>query len=427
MRRFAKGENKEEIARPLIEAAEREGGDGRVVLIGIAQEKTPMWRSWKAKGQEHVAHPHMEWGRQMGFVNHFYFYLWDPDWGGAFWKTNAYAPWPVWIWLNGHTWAQRQCERLGIGYTALDNGFRDCEDPAALQRICDRLGSGAVKSFFWRWQRRLPSPLTRADVRAGYVYELAFRQFEVSDTRVFDRPAAGRSFFEQLIRDHLDVGPPGVGVADLRPADQPYAPRARLRTKVITKGVDPQISCYYKSSRIKQYFKEHRALRTETVICNTRDFGIGRRVTAENWKALRAVGDAANQRLCDAQAADARPAPDVATFTEVTRPSHDRRPARPRTALRGATGDGGDGRHRRVHPPARRVRQPHPGPARRRPARSALHQPPGDLRPASAQTQGPHRSAIGTSPLPTHPTGQTRRRPVHQGLRTGPGARPCRP
>jgi hypothetical protein len=253
VRRFAKGENKEQIARPLIEAAEREGGDGKVVLIGIAQEKTPVWRSWKAKGQEHVAHPHMEWGRQMGFVNHFYFYLWDPEWGGAFWKTNAYAPWPVWIWLNGHTWAQRQCERLGIGYTALDNGFRECEDPAALQKICDRLGSGAVKSFFWRWQRRLPSPLTRADVRAGYVYELAFRQFEISDTRVFDRPAAGRSFFEQLIRDHLDIGrPESVSlVFDRRIiATTPGS----WRTKVITKGVDPQISCYYKSSRIKQYF-----------------------------------------------------------------------------------------------------------------------------------------------------------------------------
>jgi hypothetical protein len=90
---------------------------------------------------------------------------------------------------------------------------------------------------------------------------------------------------------------------------------------VITRDVDPQVTCYYKSSRIKQYFKEHRALRTETVICDTRDFGIGRKVTAANWKALRAVGEAANQRLCDAQAADARPAPDVVTFAEVTRPS----------------------------------------------------------------------------------------------------------
>jgi len=57
------------------------------------------------------------------------------------------------------------------------------------------------------------------------------------------------------------------------------------------------------------------------VICDTRDFGIGRRVNAENWRALRAVGEHANQRLCDAQAADARPAPDVVTLTEVTRPS----------------------------------------------------------------------------------------------------------
>lgn len=193
---FTKGENKEQAARPLVEKAAAEGGQGRVVLIGIAQEKAPVWRSWKTKGQEHARHPHMEWGRQMAFINHFYFYLWDPEWGGAFWKTNAYAPYPIWIWLNGHEWAKRQCEKVGIGYTALDNGFRDCTDPAGLQRICDRLGPGAVKSFFWRWVRRLPSPFSTADLRAGYVYELAFRQFEVSDTRVFDRPAAGRAFFE---------------------------------------------------------------------------------------------------------------------------------------------------------------------------------------------------------------------------------------
>lgn len=111
-----------------------------------------------------------------------------------------------------------------------------------------------------------------------------------------------------------------------------------FRTKVITKEVDPQVSCYYKSSRIKQHFKEHRALRTETVICDTCDFGIGWRVTAENWNALRAVGEAANQRLCDAQAADARPAPDVVTFTEGDPAVHHRRPARPRTALRGPPG-----------------------------------------------------------------------------------------
>ena len=320
--RFARGESKEAIARPYLEAAAKADPEApRVVLMGIAQEKASAWRSWKAKGQEHAAHPHMEWGRQMTFINHFYLYLWDPEWGPSFWKTNAYAPYPVWLWLNGHEWAKRQLERAGIGYVALDNGFRSCEDPVALQRICDGLGPHAVRRFVDRWERRLPSPFTAADRATGYGYELAFRQFEVSDTRVFDRPAAGRAFFEGVIRDHLDVGRPDQ-VSILFDRRVSRLTPGTFRTRVITEGVDPQLSCTYKSSRLKQYFKEHRALRTETVIGDTRDFGIGRRVRPENWSALRAVGESANTRLCDAQAADARPAPDVVTFDRVTRPSH---------------------------------------------------------------------------------------------------------
>ena len=189
-----------------------------------------------------------------------------------------------------------------------------------MQRICDRLGPGAVENFFWRWFWRLPSPFTLDDLRAGYVYDLAVRQFEVSDTRVFDRPQAGRAFFEGLIRDHLDIGRPQQVVLVF---DRRLTPRTpgRFSTKVVTRGVDPQVSCTYKSCRIKQYFKEGRALRTETTIADTRDFGIGRRVCADNWRALRSVGENANRRLCDAQATDAKPAPDVVTLAQVTRPS----------------------------------------------------------------------------------------------------------
>ena len=105
VRRFAKGESKEEIARPLMEAAAAEGGAGRVVLIGIAQEKALVWRSWKTKGQERAAHPHREWGRQMAFVNRFCFWCCarrsrcygartrSRGWTGP---TGRYSqPWPV--------------------------------------------------------------------------------------------------------------------------------------------------------------------------------------------------------------------------------------------------------------------------------------------------------------------------------------------
>jgi hypothetical protein len=316
---FQKGQNKEEVARPYLEAAAREGKD-RVVLIGIAQEKASVWRSWPQRGQQKAAHPHMEWGRQMAFINHFYFYLWDAEWGAAFWKTNAYAPFPIWLWLNGHEWAKQQLVRAGIAYEALDNGFRSCADPTGLQKVCDRLGPGAVQSFFWRWVRRLPSPFTRNDLRTGYVYELAFRQFEISDTRVFDRPQAGRMWFEGVIRDHLDLGRPDQ-IALVFQRRVTRGTPGTFRTRVLTRGVDPTLCCYYKSSRIKQYFKEGRALRTETVISDTHDFRIGRRVCAQNWYALRAVGESANRCLCDAEAADAKPAPDVATFCRVTQPS----------------------------------------------------------------------------------------------------------
>src|SRR6266478_8389840 len=262
----------------------------------------------------------MDWAREMAFINHFYFYLWDTEWGGAFWKTNSYAPYPIWLWLNGHEWAKRQLEKAGIGYEALDNGFRTCRDASALQKTCERLDPAAVQSFLGRWWRRLPSPFTEADVRAGYGYEIAFRQFEVSDTCVFDRPQAGRMWFESVIRDHLDVGRPDQIALIFHRRVSCRTP-GRFRTRVINRGVDPTLCCYYKSSRIKQYFKEGRALRTETVICDTDDFAIGRRVCAQNWNALRAVGESAHRSLCDAEAADAQPAPDVATFCQVTRPS----------------------------------------------------------------------------------------------------------
>src|SRR5439155_1049744 len=78
----------------------------------------------------------------------------------------------------------------------------------ALQALCDRLGPDQIWRFFRRWEKRLPQPLTAEDRARGYRYDLAFRQLELSDTRVFDRPQAGRAWFEQTLRDQLALGRP---------------------------------------------------------------------------------------------------------------------------------------------------------------------------------------------------------------------------
>jgi len=73
-------------------------------------------------------------------------------------------------------------------------------------------------------------------------------------------------WFEGVIRDHLDVGRPDQAMLIFDRRLRRCTP-GPFRTRVLTEGVDPTLTCYYKSSRLKQYFKEGRALRTETVIC----------------------------------------------------------------------------------------------------------------------------------------------------------------
>jgi hypothetical protein len=123
-------------------------------------------------------------------------------------------------------------------------------------------------------------------------------QAEFSLTQVLDRPVSGRIFFEDVIRENLDIGRPdqvqlifGRRVSKRTPG--------RFRTRVLTEGVTPSLHVDYKNSRIKQYHKEGRALRTETTINNPRDFGIGKRL--ENLPALREIGFQANRRLLHVQ------------------------------------------------------------------------------------------------------------------------------
>jgi hypothetical protein len=146
------------------------------------------------------------------------------------------------------------------------------------------------------------------------------RQLESSDTRVFQRPACGREWFELMIRDQLALGRPDhVELVFGRKVTS--RPPGRFRTRVITHGVEPQIQAHYKHSKIKQYFKEGRALRTETTINDPYDFGIGRLLSAENWNALTTIGQHTNQRLLDAQVAACDCAPDSITLQRIVSPS----------------------------------------------------------------------------------------------------------
>jgi hypothetical protein len=320
--KFSRGDRKADVMAPYLKRAAATGRS-QVAAIGVAQEFQRVWAAYRRETS--TAAPQFTFAKADRRVTCYYFYLWDADFGPAFIKVCAYFPYPAKIWLNGHEWAKRQAARNGIAFTELSNGFAACEDPGALQEICDRLQPGTIEVFAQRWLHRLPLPLGPADQRAGYWWEISMRQVEVSRTLVFDAPRRARAFFEALIADNLDVGrPANVEIIFGRRIrrDTPGVFRTAIDRPTVgpdTGGVVLNLFC--KHSRIKQYLKDGRAMRIETVINAPRDLGCNARLP--NLEALQAKARAANHRILEAERAGQGTVLASPAFERIAHPSVD--------------------------------------------------------------------------------------------------------
>ncbi len=249
---FVKGQRKDDVAHEYL--ARFTGAEG-VLFVGRAQEKTRLFRTEKRRNRDTGAtYPWIV--SATGVVNHFYVYALDAEFGPFFIKFCSYFPYTAKLCINGNEYAKRQAAKAGIGFTALDNGFATCDDPRRLQRICDRLTPAKIDGLVRKWLRRLPHPFTAADRAAGYRYDISMLQVEFSLTQVLDRPTTGRIFFEEVIRDNLDLGRPDrVGLVFNRRLVTKGRRKTpgRFRTRVLTAGVTPSLHIDYKNTKIKQY------------------------------------------------------------------------------------------------------------------------------------------------------------------------------
>jgi hypothetical protein len=315
--RFTKGQSKDQVAKEYL--AGHHGGEC-ILFAGVAQEKNRVWRT--AQRQDRATGKRYPWlYQEPAMVNHWYFYGFDADFGPFHIKFCGYFPYTGQIYFNGHEYAKQQCRKEGIAFTALDNAFGTVSDPAAVQRICDGLTDQKIYRFAGKWLARLPQPFTRADEAADYRWQLSVKQIEFSTTMALDRPVSGRIFFEQLIRDNLDIGRPDkVNIVFGRTIKQrgKFRTPGTFRTQVITTGTCPYLYLYYKKTHVKQYLKEGRALRTETTINQPRDLGIGKELT--NLAAMAKAGYTANRRLLDAECISHDPAAGTAALDMLTSP-----------------------------------------------------------------------------------------------------------
>ena len=315
MVQFEKGQRKEEVARRYFQAAEREGRYG-VVMIGVTQERANVFRP-PARRQRQVgkfaAH------RNAAFVKHFYLYVRDQDFGPTFIRFCTYAPFGIRVWLNGHSWLVERLRRSGHQVTTLDNAISWVDDPEALRRLCRRFGPQHLQRYFDRWISFLPNPFTAYDRAGGYTYQLSILQLEIADTRVFDRPQHGRQFFEEVIRDHLDLGRPDQIQIVFGGGPKRSWRQHPPRTRVFAQGVHPSLQVAYRNTRVKQYYKHGRPLRTETTFHDTRDFGVGKKI--ENLPRRIELGRQINARLLDLELQTQPPTAAASQFERIVMPS----------------------------------------------------------------------------------------------------------
>jgi len=286
---FAKGQRKDDVAHEYL--ARFKGEEG-VLFVGKAQEKANVFRTEKRRDAQGKTYPWII--RSTAMPNHYYVYILDRDFGPLFIKFCSYFPYPAKLCLNGHEWLKRQLTQRGIAFEPLDNGLRSSDEPTRVQQIADDLDDAKIDAVFRKWLGRLPHPFAAAHRDAGYRYHLSILQSEFALTQVLDRPLTGRCFFEEVIRENLDIGRPDQMqlIFDRRVTRRTPG---TFRTRVLTEGVVPSLHVQYKKSKVKQYHKEGQALRTETTINDTYDFSIGRAL--RNLPALREIGFAANRRL----------------------------------------------------------------------------------------------------------------------------------
>jgi hypothetical protein len=230
-----KGQRKEDVAREYREAAAIEEG---IYLVGKAQEKAHGWRTESRRNPETGARcPWIVWSTAM--VNHYYFYGVDTDFGPFFLKFCSYFPYTGKLCVNGHEHLKCQLKKRQVPYQALDNGLLSCASPTTAQAICDGLSSARIEALARKWLRLLPHPFSRRDRQAGCRYEVSILQAEFALTLVLDQSLSGRVFFEDVIRQSLDLGRPDQ-VALIFECRSRRTP-SHFRTRVITQGVTPSL------------------------------------------------------------------------------------------------------------------------------------------------------------------------------------------
>lgn len=229
-----------------------------------------------------------KWHLQMAqrWVIQYNFYLNDARWGRMFVRVCPYFPFTARVCLNQHYWLANRMREEKIDFQQCSNAFLECGNPKRLQELADSLTAKDLLACGQKWLAYFtPYFSERERKEHGCQHRLFFAQVEYCDNLVFHRRAALDALGERLLDANRTIGQPKkITTIFGRKVTKQY--RGELKTVIEDLDLpNPVIRSHYGSGFIKQYVRDHLALRTEPATNNVADYGVKKAV--ENLPQLR--------------------------------------------------------------------------------------------------------------------------------------------
>src|ERR1700746_276695 len=259
----------------------RGAGPDQVIVILKAREPA---RIMTAIGDKKLNRWHLQIADR--WIVQYNFYISDQYWGRMFVRMCPYLPFSARVCLNQHHWLANRLREENIEFGKTSNAFLKCGNFAPLQEVADSLTARDLLTCGRKWLAAF-TPFFKEQERkqAGCQHRLFFAQVEYCDNLIFRRRAALDALGERLLDANRTIGQPDkIPVIFGRKITSRH--RGKLQTEIEDMHLpNPVIRSHYANGFIKQYVRDHLALRTEPASNNVNDYGLNKAV--ENLPALR--------------------------------------------------------------------------------------------------------------------------------------------
>src|SRR5262249_42807722 len=84
-----------------------------------------------------------------------YYFVMDKECGLDHIKLHTWLPLVCQVYVNGHSWLQRQLDKQGIGYATADNAFIRLSNPARAQELAERFCRQNWRRLLDSWARQV--------------------------------------------------------------------------------------------------------------------------------------------------------------------------------------------------------------------------------------------------------------------------------